>query len=146
MLRPSHKADYALRAVLDLALHARPGELTRTQEIARRTRAPSKYLEAILGQLGAAGLVESQRGARGGYRLSKPATAMTVGAVLRVAGVPLSTGARPGRGRRTDGPARAIEKLWERVDHAVASTIESVTLEDLARDAQEGAPVIDYSI
>ncbi len=143
MLRLSNKADYALRATLDLALHAGSG-LVRTSEIARRTRTPSKFLEAILSQLGAAGLVESQRGAKGGHRLKRPAGAVRVSEVLEVAGA--LRPAQPPVRARGDGPGRAIARLWAGVESAVQDTVESVTLEDLARDATRDSGAHDYSI
>jgi len=144
-VRPNRKADYALRASLDLAIHASPGRLIRTAEIAKRTGAPSKFLEAILSQLGAAGLVESQRGARGGHRLARAAAAVTAGDVLKVAGGPLPSRARPAR-RSTDAPGRAIDRLWQDVERAVNRTLDGVTLEDLARFAQNVSSVPDYTI
>jgi len=144
MVRLNRKVDYALRASLDLALHAAPGELVRTAEIAKRTGTPSKFLEAILSQLGAAGVVESQRGARGGHRLARPASSVTVGEVLQVAG-----GASPSVVRRrvpADGPGRAIERLWQDAEQAVKKAVEGVTLEDLAHRAQQLSSVPDYSI
>jgi Rrf2 family protein len=145
MVRVSNKADYALRAALDLALNAERGQLVSTAAIARRTKTPSKFLEAILVQLGAAGLVESQRGAKGGYRLKRPAGAVKVSDVLEVAGVQL--GARePGPRRAVDGPSRAIGRLWTNVESAVREIVDRVTLEDLARDAQQASSVADYSI
>ncbi|HVP67043.1 MAG TPA: Rrf2 family transcriptional regulator [Anaeromyxobacteraceae bacterium] len=144
MVRPSRKADYALRASLDLALNAGPERLVRTSEIARRTGTPSKFLEAILSQLGAAGLVQSQRGARGGHRLARAPSSVTVGDVLQVAGGVLPARVRPPR--PGDGPGRAVDRLWEAVEKAVQETVEGVTLEDLARQAQRVSSVPDYSI
>jgi len=144
MLHLSRKVDYALRASLDLALHAASGELVRTAEIARRTGTPSKFLEAILSQLGAAGLVESQRGSRGGHRLARPASSLTVADVLQVA---RGASATPSRRRAgADGAGRAIERLWQDAEQAVRKVVEGVTLEDLARRAQQLSSVPDYSI
>src|SRR5579883_2298872 len=78
----SVKGEYALHAVLDLAMQKR-GEPVKIADIARRQSIPQKFLELILASLKQGGFVESRRGAEGGYLLAKPADAMTVGQVLR---------------------------------------------------------------
>ena len=146
-MRRSQKADYALRAALDLALQASPSRLTRTAEIARRTGTPAKFLEAILGQLRRAGIAESQRGAGGGHRLARPASRVSAGDVWRAVDGPLSLAGRPGRRRAaSEGPARAIHALWAAVDEAVGRAVDGVSLEDLARRSEEASSVPDFVI
>ena len=146
-MAPSRKADYALRAMLDLTLNAAPGRLARTAEIARRTGAPAKFLEAILGELRRARLLESRRGAEGGHRLARPPGRITAGEVWRAIDGPLSLAERGGTRRRGgEGPARALGALWAEVDDAVARTVDGVTLDDLARLAREAAGVHDFTI
>ncbi len=146
-MRISRKADYALRAVLDLALHVSPGDLARTAEIARRTAAPPKFLEAILAELRRAGLVESQRGPEGGHRLARAAHRITAGEVWRAIDGPVALVDRATR-RKTlaEGPARAVQSLWAQIENAVAGAADAVTLEDLAHRAQEASNVSDFSI
>lgn len=144
-MTPSRKADYALRAVLDLAL-APSGRLARTAEIARRTSAPPKFLEAILGELRRARLVESRRGAEGGHRLARPPSRISAGEVWRAIDGPLSLAERGGPRRRPDGAARAVAGLWAEVERAVARTVDQVTVDDLARRADEAAGVHDFAI
>src|SRR5256886_12734711 len=88
-MRVSAKADYAVRAAVELAAAASPpvkGELiSQAQDI------PLKFLENILGELRHAGLVRSQRGTEGGYWLARPADEITPAGVIRaVAGPPAS--------------------------------------------------------
>lgn len=146
-MRPSQKADYAMRAMLDLARAAEPGAVAPTAAIARRTRAPAKFLEAILGELRRAGLVESRRGAAGGHRLARPGSRITAGEVWRAVDGPLGPAARAGRrGAAADPAARALRDLWEEVEQAVTRVVDGTTLEDLARRAQESAGVHDFTI
>jgi Rrf2 family protein len=72
----SQTAEYALRAVVCLADH--PGEALTTAAIAGHTHVPSNYLSKVLQTLARGGLVTARRGLRGGFTLSRPATAMSV--------------------------------------------------------------------
>jgi Rrf2 family protein len=137
-VRVSAKGEYAIKALLDLALHETEG-LRPIQEIAARQGIPQRYLEQVLVQLKRAGLVESRRGSAGGYRLSRPADEVTVGAVLRAvegpvaAGEPARRGARPGHGES----GADLSDLWREVSQAVSAVLDRVTLEDLRRRAEE---------
>lgn len=145
-MRPSRKADYALRAALDLALHGASGRLISTSEIAKRTGAPPKFLEAIVGQLRRAGLVDARRGADGGLRLARAVGRISAGEVWRAIDGPLVASDLPARRRPNDGASRAVQALWTRVDRAVEKEVDTVSLEDLARRAQEASNVPDFSI
>jgi Rrf2 family protein len=144
-VRLSQKADYALRAALDLALHATGGGLTRTAEIARRTGAPVKFLEAILGEMRRAGLVESRRGAVGGHRLARSPARITAGQVWSAIDGPVAVAQRRRR-PASDSAARALQGLWAEVEQAVRQVVDGATLEDLARRAQQLSNVQDFSI
>ena len=88
-MRISAKADYAMRAALELAAAVHP-PLKRDQ-IATAQQIPVKFLETILGELKHAGIVASQRGADGGYSLARPAEEVTLADVLRVMEGPLAS-------------------------------------------------------
>jgi Rrf2 family protein len=149
-VRFSLKSDYALRAVLDLALHASPGRLARTADVARRTGAPAKFLEAVVGQLRRAGIVESQRGAHGGHRLGRAASDIRAGDVIRAVEGPEALLARPPVRRpaagASPGAARALHQLWTEAERALEAKLDGVTLEDLARSVQESSSIPDFSI
>ena len=83
----SQRARYAIRAMLNVAPRAEPVSAAR---IAAEEAIPRKFLEAILADLKKAGLVESTRGALGGYRLARPADAISFADVLRVIDGPLA--------------------------------------------------------
>jgi Rrf2 family protein len=86
----SQKAKYALRALLLLAEHADSPEPLPISEIALRERISRKFLEAILVELRDGGLLQSQRGRHGGYRLSRPPAAISFAEAIRVIDGPLA--------------------------------------------------------
>jgi Rrf2 family protein len=149
-VRFSLKSDYALRASLDLALHAGTSTLVRTSEIAGRTAAPAKFLEAVLGQLRRAGLVESERGSRGGHRLARLPSRIRAGDVLRAVEGPEALSVRPGPkgppGGGAVATARTLHHLWTEAERALAASLDGVTLEDLVRRVQQASGSTDYSI
>jgi Rrf2 family protein len=137
-VRVSAKGEYAIKALLDLALRDKEG-LQPIQEIAARQGIPQRYLEQVLLQLKRAGLLESRRGSAGGYRLGRPSDQVTVGAVLRavegsLVGIePARRGARQARGEF----AGDLSDLWRDIAEAVSAVVDRVTLEDLRRRAEE---------
>jgi Rrf2 family protein len=137
-VRVSAKGEYAIRALLDLALHE--GEtLSPIQDIAARQRIPQRYLEQVLLQLKRVGLLQSKRGSAGGYRLGRSPERITVGDVLRaVEGAPEGADVVRQRGRSTAGdPAAELSDLWREVADAVAAVVDRVTLEDLRRRVED---------
>jgi Rrf2 family protein len=127
----SVKGEYALQAILDLAMQPQ-GEPVRIADIAHRQKIPQKFLELILAGLKQAGFVESRRGAEGGYLLARPADSLTVGEVLRFVEGPAHA---KGRARRKgDTP---FTEMWNQVDQAVSGVIDKTTFADLMRGWQE---------
>jgi Rrf2 family transcriptional regulator, iron-sulfur cluster assembly transcription factor len=143
-MRISRRAEYAVRAVLDMALQAPAEDGVRAREIAARTGVPEKFLKAILNELGEAGIVVSRRGPRGGHRLAPETPRLTVGDVLRAVDGPLSDGALS-PGGQTSAADAALRRVFNRVDEAVLGVVNSVTFEDLRRQAGRHAPV-DFAI
>ncbi len=137
-MRVSAKGEYALKALLDLALHDKEG-LQPIQEIAAREGIPQRYLEQVLLQLKRAGFLDSRRGAAGGYRLDRPPDQVTVGAVLRaVEGpTPVAEPARRGRRHAHGEPAGELMELWREIADAVSAVVDRVTIEDLRRRVEE---------
>jgi len=143
-MKLSQKADYALRAMLDLALNAKE-KAVKTSDIARREAIPEKFLELILVDLRKAGLVKSQRGAVGGHRLGRPASGISVGAVWRAIDGPLSPAASlEARGRSLG--VSCFHSIWEDVERSVSRVVDHVTMEDLCRKAEARRAVPDYNI
>jgi Rrf2 family protein len=141
---PNKKAEYALRALVDLAIHAAPGTFVSTASVARRTGAPAKFLEAIFGELRRAGIVESRRGADGGHRLARPASSITAGEAWRAVSGPVT--GTPRRRVPASGAGRAVHQLLAEIDLAVAATVDAVAIEELARRSIEADGVADYAI
>ena len=88
-MKVSTKGRYALRIMLDLAMH-NSGELVPLKDIAGRQGITLKYMEQIISPLSRAGYVQSLRGSSGGYRLARNPSEYTVGSILRVLEGPLA--------------------------------------------------------
>jgi len=137
-MRVSAKGEYAIRAMLDLALKYQEGgqRLVPIQDVARRQGIPQRYLEQVLLALKRAGYLASKRGSAGGYHLVRAPGEVSVGDVLRVVEGSLTpvevVGRRP-RDRRDAG--RDLTELWREVGDAVASVIDRTTFGDLAERA-----------
>jgi Rrf2 family cysteine metabolism transcriptional repressor len=135
MLKLSTKARYAMRAMLELALREGSGPV-QLREVARAQRISPKYLEQLAIPLHHAGLVRTERGPSGGYRLARSASAITALDVVQAVEGPLflldcleSTKACDRSG------ACAARGLWGRVTGAIAGVLAETTLTDL-RDEQ----------
>lgn len=89
-VRISAKADYAVRAVVELATSTDEKPI-RAERIANAQGIPLNFLENILGELRHAGIVRSQRGSEGGFRLARPAKPITVADVIRAVEGPLAS-------------------------------------------------------
>ncbi len=145
----SQKCQYALRAVFELA--KRNGDMpVRSAEIAEAQAIPPRFLELILGELRRAGIVESQRGVQGGYRLSSPPSLLTVGEVIRLIDGPLAPVkcvAGDSRGCPLFGKC-AFMSLWERARDAVSEVYDNTTFESLVNEEQvrSGDYVTNYCI
>ena len=129
----SAKADYAVRAVLVLASHDgdRPmkGEL-----IARSQDLPLKFVENILGELKHAGIVASQRGPEGGYRLATSPDELTLADVIRVVDGPIAAVAGMTPDEITYPPgAEALPGIWLEARGMLRSVLDTVTFADLVQ-------------
>jgi Rrf2 family protein len=131
-VRVSAKTDYALRAALELA--AAPDEKpVKGERIATSQAIPLRFLENILMQLRHAGLVESRRGADGGYRLARPAGEVTLADVIRAIDGPLAgvSGQRP-ETLDFKGTSEPLRDVWIAVRASLRGVLEGVTLADVA--------------
>lgn len=131
-VRVSAKADYAIRAAVELA--AADGGPLKAERIAQAQEIPLKFLENIMADLRQGGLVRSQRGTEGGYWLAKPADEIALADVIRAVEGPLANV----RGRRSEeveygGSAAPLREVWVAVRASLRSVLESVTLADVAR-------------
>jgi Rrf2 family protein len=137
----SAKGEYGIMAVLDLAL-ANGADPVQAKAIADRQGIPLRFLEQILSALKHAGLVESSRGAHGGYRLMKPAEDIRVGDVIQAVDGPIAAHTRTlprhgsGNGHRADHGS-IVQGVWKEVKDTVLETMNRTTLADLCRRARD---------
>jgi Rrf2 family protein len=137
-VRISAKGEYAIKAMLDLALCDDGETLQPIQDIARRQGIPRRYLEQVLLGLKRAGFLHSRRGSAGGYRLAKAPAQITAGALLRAVEGQQGVGSAGRAERRSLGDAGGdLIHLWRAVSEAVNSVVDGTTLEDLRRQALE---------
>lgn len=137
-MKISTKGRYALRLMLDLAVHD-AGSAIPLKEVAARQDISVKYLEQIVTQLSRGGLVRSARGAVGGYFLTRRPEEYTVGEILRqmegsLAPVQCADPASAPCDRA--GQCVTIE-VWQKIEQAVAGVVDHITLEDLVRRYRE---------
>ena len=141
-MRVSQKADYALRAMIDLALSAGGSPLTNS-EIARRSRIPEKFLEAILVDLRKAGLVQSRRGPDGGHLLARAAGQVSLAQIRAAVDGPLSI---VERNKRSDTREAGLRAVWEEVERGIARVLEEQTLDEMCRRVDSARRAPDFSI
>jgi Rrf2 family protein len=132
-MRVSAKTDYALRAAVELAAAEDSGAPVKGERLATSQSIPLRFLENILLQLRHAGLVESRRGAEGGYRLARPAAEISLADVIRAIDGPLAgvSGNRPETLEFT-GPSEPLRDVWIAVRAALRGVLETVSLADVA--------------
>jgi Rrf2 family protein len=131
-VRISAKADYAVRAAVELA--ASGNGPIKGDAIAQAQDIPVKFLENILSELRHAGIVRSQRGTEGGYWLARSADQITVADIIRAVEGPLaSVRGEPVEELEFSGSAEPLAKLWVAVRANLRAVLESVTLADVAK-------------
>jgi len=128
-VRVSMKADYALRAMLELASAQGRGPI-QSSEVAARRGIPESYLEQLMTGLRRAGLVASARGPSGGHYLARHPSAITARDVVRAMEGPVvaidSVDSKP-----AGEPESVVRELWLQVREAVEKVLGEATLEDL---------------
>lgn len=144
-MKISTKGRYALRLMLDIAMHD-DGHPVRIRDVAQRQEISDKYLEQIVSVLNKAGYVRSVRGPQGGYRLVKKPEEYTVGMILRLTEgslAPVSCLEFEDNDCSRQDDCVTLE-LWRRLDTAIKGVVDQVTLADLMEwQSQKGS---SYSI
>ena len=131
-MRVSAKADYAVRAAIELAANADEDHPLKGEAVGEAQAIPLPFLQNILAQLRHAGIVHSRRGAEGGHWLTRPADDITVAEVIRAVDGPLASV----RGESAEdlaytGAAEPLQRVWLALRANVREVLESVTLADL---------------
>ena len=135
-MRITAKVDYAVRAAAELAAAQAAAEArtpVKGDELATAQDIPSRFLEAILGDLRRAGIVGSQRGADGGYWLARPAAEVSVADIIRAVEGPLADvhGDAPEQVRYL-GAAAEVQRVWIATRVALRGVLEETSLADIA--------------
>lgn len=133
-MKISTRGEYGVRAMVALAHHYGSGPVSITA-VAKESSVPPAYLEQLIGPLRRAGLVESKRGAQGGYQLSRPPAAIRVGDVYRVMEGPVAP-----MDCVSEDPADQTcplidgcetRPVWMKLRDSITEALDSTTLEDL---------------
>ena len=131
-MRVSAKSDYALRALIEMASRS-DGKAVSAEELGKQQEIPHGFLQAILADLRRAGIVVSQRGQSGGWRLAAKPADVSVADVIRAVDGPLVSvyGLRP-EAVSYNGSAEILQRVWIAARSALREVFENVTLEALA--------------
>ncbi len=134
-MRVSAKTDYAVRALIELASRS-DGTAVTAEELAQLQEIPHGFLQAILADLRRAGVVGSQRGQAGGWRMARDAGTVTVADVMRAVDGPLVSihDVRP-EAVRYNETAAGLQQVWIAARSSLREVLEQVTIGALvARD------------
>ena len=144
-MRVSAKADYAVRAAIELAASADAEHPLKGEAIGAAQGIPLPFLQNILAELRHAGIVHSKRGADGGHWLTRPADEITIADVIRAVDGPLANvrGA-PAEELTYQGAAEPLQSVWLALRANVREVLESVSLADLV-DRDLPQPVLRLS-
>jgi Rrf2 family protein len=139
-MKISQKGLYALQALMMLARHYQQGAI-KIREIAYEENLPEKFLELILLELKNARVVESVRGANGGYQLRRPPSEIHLSEIIRLIDGPLAPLGDAESLREQidrDAPHRALYKVFLQVRDAAAKILESTSLADIVDGGTAG--------
>ena len=128
----SSTARYGLRAMSDLCVHSRNSEPVCVSDIASRQNIPVNYLEQLCRKLRAGGLLESVRGAQGGYFLAKSADEISIADILEVLGEPFIFGSCQTEKGCENAVTCPTFSLWRKVKGSVDEILKTTTLADIA--------------
>lgn len=132
-MKISQKGLYAIQAMMMLARHQEPGAI-RIRDIAYEEALPEKFLELILLELKNARMVESVRGAKGGYQLRREPAEINLSEIIRLIDGPLAPFGDAEQLRELidrDIPHRALYQIFLDVRDAAARILDNTTLADL---------------
>jgi Rrf2 family protein len=141
MLRLSKKADYALIAMKHLAL--RPDEAASSaREIAEQYDIPVELMAKVLQRLARRGLLASHQGTRGGYHLSRPASAISVADVIQAVDGPLTVTACSTDEENCDQYSKCSvrDPLWK-IKERILVALQACSITELAAEPEPGAPI-----
>ena len=137
-MKLSTKGRYGLRALIDLALYS-DEEAVSIQSISNRQNISDSYLEQLMRKLKKAGLVVSERGAQGGYRLAKPADEISVGDVLRaLEGSLEAVSCGEGNNEHCQGEDLCVTRyVWQEINKSIQETVDSIKISQLVEESRK---------
>ncbi|BAU06704.1 MULTISPECIES: RrF2 family transcriptional regulator [Fischerella] len=141
----SCKSEYAILAMLELAVHYQSGEPLQIRQIAAQQNIPDRYLEQLLAILRRGGLIKSQRGSKGGYLLAREPWKITLFEVLGcVEGLDRVHTSEEDQPKTVDGAV--VEEIWQEARQAANSVLQKYTLADLCekRDSRRQLDIMYY--
>jgi len=140
----STSIEYAIHGLIYLA-KAPAGMPVLTSEIGRATSVPEAYLRKVFQQLGRSGMVTSQRGARGGFRLARDAGQISLKDVVESidGSLPMYTCLKELRGCTLGLPC-PVHSAFEEARHRMAEVLEATSIEDLLVDITRQEPVVEW--
>ena len=146
-MKISYRGDYALKAVLDLALRYNQGVVT-IHNLAKRADVPVKFLEQVLLDLKKGRFVESRRGINGGYLLSRHPKNIKLGEVIRFIDGPIEPIACIEKGYPSCNNVYScvLRQVCKKVTEATSNIIDHITFEDLANQTKAATEGLVYSI
>jgi len=134
------KAQYGTRAMLDLAVHYGEGPLV-IGDVAHRQEVSEKYLENLMAQLRAGGLVRTARGSRGGYALSRSPSQITLGEVVRILDGSLALVPCLDDPELCHRVGRCVtRRIWSKLYERIADVLDNITLADMVQMHNEPVP------
>lgn len=147
-MKITYKGDYALKAVLDLALHYDLNGVVTIHDLAKSSDIPIKFLEQVLLDLKKGGFVESRRGKVGGYHLAKHPSQIRLGDVIRFVEGPIEPIGCVGKSYSgcNDIHKCVFKKIWQEVTQATSEIIDNITFEDLVNRIKTAGKTLVYSI
>jgi len=146
-MRITYKGDYALKTILDLAMHYGEGPVG-INGLASRADIPIKFLEQILLDLKRGGFVESRRGKVGGYLLARAPFQIKLGEVIRFIDGPIEPVACVRKNYKDchDVNSCVLRRVWRQVAGATIEIVDNITYEDLVKDTKKSNSSFVYQI
>ena len=144
-MKVSTKGRYGLRAMIDLSLYSK-NDLVPLVSIAERQNISKSYLEQVFSALRKAGLVNSIKGAQGGYVLASDPGDITVGMILRALEGDLSVVPAEDIVHNNRIESYIRNKIWDKLDERIFSYIDNITLKDIIEDYLKMDPAPMYYI
>lgn len=136
----STKGRYGLKAVLDLAINGK-NEAVALSGVAERQDISMSYLEQLIAKLKKAGIVNSIRGAQGGYVLAKDPEEISVGDILRALEGdlnPVDCAEITGNGATCSGADMCVTKyVWMRISDSINNTVDTMLLSELIKESEK---------